>query len=81
MTKKLKEHFSNINKLSKNIIKYGSLISYLLIITGICMFFSATDTYSIFVAQEFIKSSVSVFSEVIIGGLFFDLLIKMNNHN
>ena len=79
MTKKLKEHLSTINKLSKNIIKYGSLISYLLIIIGICMLFMASDNYSNFVAQEFIKSSFSVFAEIIIAGLFFDLLIRTNN--
>lgn len=78
MTNKLKEHFSNINKVSKNILKYGSLISFLLIFIGICMLFSASDYYSNFVAQEFIKSSVSVLAEVIIGGLFFDLVIQVN---
>jgi len=80
MAKKIKEHFSSINKISRNLIKYGSFISYLLIITGICMLFWASDNYSYFVAQEFIKSSFSVLAEIIIGGLFFDLVIRLNNN-
>lgn len=76
MDKKIKEQFANINKVSKIIIKYGSLLSYLLIIIGFCMLFLSYDNYSSFVAQEFIKASFSVLAEIIIGGLFFDLVIQ-----
>ena len=80
MTKKIKEQLSNINKLSKNIIIYGSMISFLLIFIGFCMLFFSSDNYSCFVAQEFIKASISVFAEVIIGGLFIDLVINLGNN-
>jgi len=79
MTQKIKKYFSCINKLSKNLIKYGSLLSYLLILIGIYMLFSSSDYYSHFVAEEFIKSSVSVFAEFIIGALFIDLVINVKN--
>jgi len=78
MTKKIKEKFSNINKLPKNIIKYGFLISYLLIILGTCILLTSSDNYTTFVSREFIKSSFAVLAEVIIGGLFLDLVIQIN---
>ncbi|MBQ7669067.1 MAG: hypothetical protein IJS47_07050 [Clostridia bacterium] len=71
MTKKIKEKIENINKISKNIIKYGTLFSCLLIAIGVILLYKTPHE---FIAQELIKSAVTVWAEIIIGGLFIDFV-------
>ena len=74
MAKKIIEKIKNINKLSKSIIKYGSIISLILILAGFYMLCTSNNHTNYFVSQEFIKSSFMVWAEVIISGLFIDLI-------
>lgn len=74
MLSKLKEKFSNANKLTKLLFKYGFVFSYIILCIGIYLLTSATNYYSNFIAQQTIKASLSVFSEFAISAIFFDLL-------
>ena len=74
MISKLKEKLSTTNKLTKLLFKYGFIISYIIFLIGTSMLVTAVGKQNIFVAQEIIKTSLSVFCEFIISAIFFDLL-------
>ena len=74
MIAKLKEKISNTNKLTKLLFKYGFIFSYIILLIGIYLLFSAQDYQSNFVAQETIRASLSVFCEFVISAIFFDFL-------
>lgn len=74
MLSKFKEKFSNSNKLTKLLFKYGFVFSYVIFCIGIYLLISAADYQANFIAQQTIKASLSVFSEFAISAIFFDLL-------
>ena len=76
MITRLKEKLASTNKLTKLLFKYGFVFSYIIFIIGIFVLFRAKNYQTVFVAQETIKASLSVFCEFIISAIFFDLLKK-----
>jgi len=79
MITKLKEKFSNTNKLTKILFKYGFIFSYIIFVLGMCMLFSVRTYQDTYIAQEVITSSLSVFCEFIISAIFFDFLTNSRN--
>ena len=79
MISRLKEKFSNTNKLTKLLFKYGFIISYIIFTIGICMLFRTNSYESTFVAQEVIRNSLSVLGEFIVSAIFFDFLSNTGN--
>ena len=74
MISRLKEKISNTNKLTKILFKYGFIVSYMIFSIGMCILFNANGYDEIFVAQEVIRASLSVFCEFVISAIFFDFL-------
>ena len=79
MITKLKEKFSNTNKLTKILFKYGFIVSYIVFTLGICMLFRSNAYEETIIAQETIKSSLAVLCEFIISAIFFDFLNNSGN--
>jgi len=74
MISKLKEKFSNTNKLTKVLFKYGFISFYVILVLGMCMLFSSNTYQDTYIAQEIISSSLAVLCEFIISAIFFDFL-------
>lgn len=73
--------FSNMKKISKFAIKFGAIFSAVLFSIGTLMlaysrFILNYDFYTEFIAVNFIKKSVSVLAQFIIGALIFDYVFK-----
>jgi len=79
MISRLKEKISNTNKLTKILLKYGFIVSYIIFTIGIYMLFSSNNYERTFVAQEVIKASLAVLCEFIISAIFFDFLNNSGN--
>jgi hypothetical protein len=79
MLSKVLKEISNINGLSKKIIKYGSFFSYLLLICGVICINLFLDRYINFIGEELIKTSVVICAEFIIFGLLFDLFKRLSS--
>ena len=77
---KIVKEIENVGKLSKNIIKYGSIVSALLFIgSGTVLTinnFYLYDFNLMYNAISMMKASTTIFAEVVIGGLVIDHLIK-----
>ncbi len=86
LTKNLEKIFSEFNSLNKNsksLIKYGSIISLLLLALGAIFLVLNNSLFNYdyhfeLIARTIIKSSFTIFAEVIIGGLLIDYLLKRN---
>lgn len=74
MISKFKEKLLTTNKLTKLLFKYGFIFSYIIFLIGTSMLITAEGKQNIFIAQETIKVSLSVFCEFVISAIFFDLL-------
>lgn len=73
--------FSGMKKISKFAIKFGSIFSAILFAIGTFLlaysrFALNYDFYTEFIAVNFIKNSVSVLAQFIIGALIFDYVFK-----
>ena len=73
---KLSERLTNLNKISKNILKYGIFIVLIFLIISSLLLKSANSIASLTLAREFICGNVYAFCEIIIGAIMFDMLIE-----
>lgn len=73
--------FTALGTLSKKVIKYGSILFLILLVTGlVLMLLNYTvlsySSYLDMVAKSVIKTSFSIAAEIIIGGLVLDYAFK-----
>ena len=82
---RISEEIDKVGMISKNIIKYGSIVSLLLFIGAGIVFavnnYYLQDSTLMFNCISIIKASVSIFAEIIIGGLIIDYLGKQHGAN
>lgn len=72
---KISEKLSNLNKVSKCLLKYGLLVIVISFIIGNLMLRSADSVYLLNVAHEFVSANVYALCEVIIGAIMLDMFI------
>lgn len=76
---KLTERLINLNKISKNLLKYGMLIVLIFFIFSSFLLKNATTISELNLAREFVSGNVYAFSEVVIGTIMIDMLIEKND--
>lgn len=84
VNKKLKtvsQKFDSINSFSKSIIKYGTKISFLILIIGTVLFVinqtsNSFDPYTNIISVTLITSGISILAQIIIGALVIDFIFK-----
>ena len=72
---KLSERLTNLNKISKNILKYGMFLVFIGFIISNILLRKADNVSSLNMAREFICNNVYTFCEVIIGTIMFDMFL------
>ena len=72
---KFSERLMNLNKISKNILRYGLIIVLVAFIISSILMKRADTVASLNLAREFTIASVHTFCEIIIGAIAFDVLI------
>ena len=72
---KISEKLSNLNKVSKSLLKYGLFVILISFIIGNVMLRSADSVYLLNVAHEFISANVYALCEVLIGVIMLDMFI------
>jgi hypothetical protein len=82
---KITKEIDKVGMVSKNIIKYGTILSLLLFIGAGIVFavnnYYLKDSTLMFNCISIIKASVSIFAEIIIGGLIIDYFGKQYGAN
>ena len=78
---KIIAELNKLHKLSKLTIKYGAILFFLLFAIGTLVFVISHsvmhyDSYLDFIAKSIVKSSFTVFAEIIIGVLLVDYIYK-----
>ena len=73
---KLTERLTNLNIVSKSILKYGMLLVFICLIISLILIRNASNLVSLNLAREFVCSNVHAFCEVIIGAIMFDVLME-----
>jgi uncharacterized membrane protein len=80
--KKIFMSFVKLNKITKNIIKYGTLISLALIVLGtILIYVNRSGHFDVnldFAATSLVKVSFTLMAEAIIGGILVDYISCKN---
>lgn len=76
---KISEKLSNLNKVSKKLLKYGLLVIFISSIIGNLMLRSADSVYLLNIAHEFISGNVYALCEVLIGAIMLDMFIVGDN--
>ena len=72
---KLSERLSNLNRLSKKILKYGLLVVLIAFIISIFLLKSANSIYMLNIAREFVSANVYALCEVVVGAIMFDMFM------
>ena len=72
---KLIEKLSNLNEVSKNMLRYGILIVLVAFIISNILLKSANTIRSLNIAQEFTSGNVYALCEILIGAIMLDMLI------
>jgi len=72
---KLSERLTNLNKVSKNILKYGILIVLIALIFSSVLLKNAGSISELNLAREFMIGNVYAFCEVIMGAIMFDMFM------
>ena len=72
---KLLDRLENLNKISKNILKYGLGIVLIASIISSILIKRADSIVALNLAREFTSANVHTLCEVIIGAILFDMLI------
>jgi len=76
---KLTERLTNLNKVSKNILKYGLLIVLISLIISNIMLKNVMNISTLNMVREFICGNVYAFCEVIMGAIMFDMLMEKDD--
>jgi len=81
---RISKQISNLEKLSKAVLIYGTLISILLFVFTAAVYYYNNISINSFTLMNnciaMMKTSVNIFAEVIIGGLIMDNVIKMKTN-
>jgi len=72
---KLSERLTNLNKVSRSILKYGLFIVLIAFIISNVLLKNAVSISELNVVREFICANVEAFCEVIMGAIMFDMLM------
>ena len=72
---KFSEKLSNLNNVSKNLLKYGLLVILIAFVIGNVMLKNADTVYLLNVSHEFISANVYALCEVLIGAIMLDMFI------
>ena len=78
---KILDRLENLNKISKNILKYGLGIVLIASIISSILIKRADSIATLNLAREFVSANVHTFCEVIIGAILFDMLIGKDQEN
>ena len=73
---KLSERLTNLNKVSKNLLKYGLLIVLISLIISNILLKNVQTISTLNMVREFICGNVYAFCEIIMGTIIFDILIE-----
>ena len=72
---KISERLTNLNKISKNILKYGLLIVLIALIISNILLRRADSIENLTIARAFVCSNVEALCEVLLGAIMFDVLM------
>lgn len=76
---KLSDKLSNLNMISKKILKYGLFLVLISLIIANILLRSADSICDINIAYEFATGSVYTLCEVLIGAIMLDVLVEKEN--
>jgi len=76
---KLSKRLTNLNKVSKNILKYGLLLVLVFLIISNVLLKNVNSVAELNIAREFVCGNVYAFCEVIIGAIMFDMFMDKND--
>ena len=72
---KLSKRLTNLNNVSKNILKYGLLLVLVFLIISNVLLKNVSSIAELNIVREFICGNVYAFCEVIIGAIMFDMFM------
>ena len=72
MREKIQNKISNMNKVSKNILKYGLFFCLILLIIANILLYTASDYHALFIGRELTEAAFVTIAEICIGALIFD---------
>lgn len=75
---KLSKRLTNLNKISKNILKYGLLLVLVFLIISNVLLKNVNSIAELNIAREFTCSNIYAFCEVIIGAIMIDMFMDKN---
>jgi len=76
---KLSERLTNLNKVSKNILKYGLLMVLIAFIISNVLLKNAGSISTLNTAREFVCANVYAFCEVVMGAIMIDMFMEKND--
>ena len=76
---KLSKRLINLNKISKNILKYGLLLVLIFLIISNILLKNVNSLSELNIAREFVCSNVYAFCEIIIGAIMIDMFMEKND--
>ena len=76
---KLSKRFTNLNKVSKNILKYGLFLVLIFLIISNFLLKNVNTIEELNIAREFVCSNVYAFCEIIIGAIMIDMFMEKND--
>ena len=76
---KLSKRLLNLNKISKNILKYGLLLVLIFLIISNFMLKNANSVAQLNIARQFVCGNVDAFCEIIIGAIMIDMFMAKND--
>lgn len=79
LMEKLSKRLTNLNKISKNILKYGLLLVLVFLIISNVLLKNVSSVSELNIAREFVCSNVYAFCEVIIGAIMIDMFMEKND--
>lgn len=76
---KFSKRFTNLNRVSKIILKYGLFIVLVALVISNMLLKSANSISTLNLAREFACGSIYACCEVIMGAIMIDMLIEKND--
>jgi len=75
---KLSKRLTNLNKISKNILKYGLLLVLIFFIISNVLLKRANSISELNIAREFVSGNVYALCEIIVGAIMVDMFMEKN---
>ena len=79
LMEKLSRRLTNLNKISKNVLKYGLLLVLVFLIISNVLLKNVSSVVELNIAREFVCSNVYAFCEIIIGAIMIDMFMEKND--